>query len=366
MREIVKERCGMSENKAKETQVYTGIDVFKLIAAVLVVLLHTVETSNYYACAIKEVFTRLAVPFFFIASGFFFQKGLEKAQSKVSYIKKYEKNILKIFFVWTVVMYSPFVVYSYITNNVGESSLRIVGMLIRRIFIIGPGPYWYLVTLFWSSLFIYFCYVKKKENFLFIAIMVGFCMQILYSCFRGAFSKIFIFEMFFKVIYGIFSWEYNFLMYGIPFMGIGYFFSKKKIHMSKKKASILLIIATLFSMVEYSLPRIIPSAFWINNRIFLAFIVQAIAYFLIAESMAFKISKKRSLSIRQLSSFIYFSHVILLYEILNRILDNFTTLPTYEPIMILPKFLIIIGACIVLFLPIKKINNKHLNILING
>ena len=131
--------------------------------------------------------------------------------------------------------------------------------------------------------------------------------------------------------------------------------------MSKKKASILLIIATLFSMVEYSLPRIIPSAFWINNRIFLAFIVQAIAYFLIAESMAFKISKKRSLSIRQLSSFIYFSH-----EILNRILDNFTTLPTYEPIMILPKFLIIIGACIVLFLPIKKINNKHLNILING
>lgn len=139
MREIVKERCGMSENKAKETQVYTGIDVFKLIAAVLVVLLHTVETSNYYACAIKEVFTRLAVPFFFIASGFFFQKGLEKAQSKVSYIKKYEKNILKIFFVWAVVMYWPFVVYSYITNNVGESSLRIVGMLIRRIFIIGPA-----------------------------------------------------------------------------------------------------------------------------------------------------------------------------------------------------------------------------------
>ena len=71
MREIVKEHCGMSENKAKETQVYTGIDVFKLIAAVLVVLLHTVETSNYYACAMKEVFTRLAVPFFFIASGFF-------------------------------------------------------------------------------------------------------------------------------------------------------------------------------------------------------------------------------------------------------------------------------------------------------
>ena len=119
-------------------------------------------------------------------------------------------------------------------------------------------------------------------------------------------------------------------------------------------------------MVEYSLPRIIPSTFWIDNRIFLAFIVQAIAYFLLAESMVVKISKKRSLSIRQLSSFIYFSHVILLYEILNRILDNFTTLPTYDPIMIFPKFLIIIMACILLFIQIKKINNKYLNILING
>ena len=42
MREIVKEHCGMSENKAKETQVYTGIDVFKLCR----ITIHVLQLNN--------------------------------------------------------------------------------------------------------------------------------------------------------------------------------------------------------------------------------------------------------------------------------------------------------------------------------
>ncbi len=50
---------------------YTGIDLFKLIATVLVVLLHAVETSAWYPREIKFVFTRLAVPFFLCFPVFF-------------------------------------------------------------------------------------------------------------------------------------------------------------------------------------------------------------------------------------------------------------------------------------------------------
>lgn len=366
MREIAKRQAGVCENKVKVTRVYTGIDLFKLIAAMLVVLLHTIETSNYYAQYVKIVLTHFAVPFFFITSGFFLHQGLEKAKNKVSYIKKYEKNILKIFFVWAILIYSPFVIYSYITNNAGESILKIIGMLIRRIVIIGPGPYWYLIALFWASLVIYFCYVKRKDGFLVAAIIIGLSMEIVYTCFKGILSEVLVFDYFFKFIYLVFSWENNVLMYGIPFMAIGYFISKKKVHMTSKKALLLFVIATIFSILEYALPKMIPSVFWEDNKILFAFIIQAIAYFLLAKSISININKKRSLTVRQLSSFIYFSHVILLSEILNRILDNFTSLPTYAPIMIIPKLLIIIAVCILLFIPIKKINNRYLNILING
>ena len=82
--------------------------------------------------------------------------------------------------------------------------------------------------------------------------------------------------------------------------------------------------------------------------------------------MNLAISKKESLTIRQLSSFIYFSHVILLYNILNPLLSNYTDLPIYEPYMILPKLIIVIVVCVGLFWSIKKIKNKYLNVLING
>lgn len=77
----------------QEASIYTGIDVFKIISAIMVVLLHTVETTNYYAVEIKEVFTRFAVPFFFIASGFFFIKVLKNLHKNPSVFK----NMLRIF-----------------------------------------------------------------------------------------------------------------------------------------------------------------------------------------------------------------------------------------------------------------------------
>lgn len=78
-------------------EMYTGIDLFKLIAAFLIVLLHSVETSDFYASGIKYVFTRFAVPFFFITSGYFFSKGLHKASEKRNYFFKYEKTLIKLF-----------------------------------------------------------------------------------------------------------------------------------------------------------------------------------------------------------------------------------------------------------------------------
>ena len=352
--------------KNKNAKVFTGVDVFKLIAAVMIVLLHTIETTNYYACLIKEVFTRFAVPFFFIASGFFLYSGLERATNKKEYFWKYEKNILIIFGVWAIVIYAPFVIYEYFVNNAGESGIKIIAILIRRILVIGPGPYWYLVALFWSAVFIYFCYIKNKDKVLCVGIVSGFSTQIAYACFRGALSEITLFNYFFKVVYGLFSWEYNFFMYGIPFMGIGYLLNKKNVSIKSRTAGILLITCTILSAIEFNLPKILPSAFWEGNRIFIAFIGQAIAYFILAKNMNFAISKRKSLTIRQLSSFIYFSHVILLYNILNPFLSKYTDLQIYESAMIFPKLVIILVACLVLFLPIKKINNKYLNILING
>lgn len=346
--------------------IYTGIDVFKLIASILIILLHVTETGNYYAVEVKEVFTRFAVPFFFIASGFFFHKGLEKSIKKFEYFKKYAKNILFLFLVWALIMYSPFVIHSYIIRNPDKSVLYIILMLFRRIFIIGPGAYWYLVALLGSAIFLYLCHIKRKDILVLFGIILGFLLQFAYVCFKGYLSQISIFALLFKGIYFVFSWEFNFIMYGIPFMGLGYFISKKDVVLKPLTSTIIFIISTVLSFFEYNIPELFPHPFWNENKMFFAFIFQAISFFLLAKSLNLKIRKSTSLLIRQLSSFIYFSHSIILYNIMNRILDRFTSLPTYAPTMILPKTVVTLLVCLLLFVLIKRINNKYLNLLLNG
>ena len=350
-----------------DKRIYTGIDLFKLIAAVLVVLLHAVETSAWYPCEVKFVFTRLAVPFFFIASGFFFFNGLDKAKNKFEYFRRYEKNILKLFIVWALIIYLPFTILNYIDIYHDAGPLKLSGLLFRRIFIIGAGPYWYLVALFWSALFLYLCYIRKYERLLLGGIIFGFFCMIIYSCFRNALSAVLCpVRIFAELIYTVFSWEFNFIMYGIPFMGLGYLFAKKKIKISINNSICILLVATILRIAEYNLPYIFPMSFWNDNSINIAFIFQAIAYFMMAMNLDFNIKKDTSMVLRQFSSCIYFSHAIFLYEILNPALLRYKSWNIYSGVWIPVKVIIVLLGCGILFGIVKKIDNKYLNILING
>ena len=87
---------------------------------------------------------------------------------------------------------------------------------------------------------------------------------------------------------------------------------------------------------------------------------------MLAKELNINIRKETSLTIRQLSSFIYFLHAIVLYDILNPLLAQITDWPIYSGWFIPIKMVMVLIPCCVLFAVIKKINNKHLNLLING
>lgn len=198
------------------------------------------------------------------------------------------------------------------------------------------------------------------------AIVFGLLLNICYTCFQGVLSQFYLFRILFKLIYFIYSWENNFFMVGIPFVGIGFLIAKKDLNWSKTISIFVLTISTVLRVIEYNMPRCFPNEFWENNSVSIAFIVQAVAFFMLAKSIDLKWNSKTSMTIRQLSSWIYFTHVIILYNILNPILSHCTSISLYSGAMILPKVLIVLVVCLLLFLIIKRINNSHLNILING
>lgn len=313
----------------QEKVVYNGLDLFKLIAAVLVVLLHAIETTAWFPCEIKYVFTRLAVPFFFITSGFFFYNGLHQAENKKQYFWGYEKNLLRLFVVWALIIYLPFVVVTYVRNNMKESIFKIILLIIRRVFVIGPGPYWYLMALMWSTAFLYFCY-NKRRIVLVAGIVLGFLLEISYSCFYGYLSSFMSFRVLFQAIYFVYSWEFNFIMYGIPFTGVGFLIGENNLNWRCSYSIIVLFISTVLRIVEYNLPVFLPSEFWNANCLSICFIPQALAYFMLGKSLKLNWEKKKSKTLRQLSSFIYFAHAILLYEVINPILLKYTNISIYS------------------------------------
>ncbi len=76
------------ENK----KAYTGIDIFRIIAAVLVIANHTSPLLDYSAngnFVLTSILARLAVPFFFMTSGFFLIRDIERDNGKlVRFVKK--------------------------------------------------------------------------------------------------------------------------------------------------------------------------------------------------------------------------------------------------------------------------------------
>lgn len=89
---------------------YAGIDYFRIAAAVMVIAIHTYPLASYHENAeflFTHVFCRLAVPFFFLTSGFFlFRNGVRDG----AVLGRYLKKILFLYGI-SVVLYLPVNVY---------------------------------------------------------------------------------------------------------------------------------------------------------------------------------------------------------------------------------------------------------------
>ena len=86
-------------------KIFTGIDVFKCIAALGVVVIHT-------RVPFFNILGRLGVPFFAIVSGMFFFKKYLSFNSNYErklYLLKYTRRIFLLYLTWQLI-YLPFVI----------------------------------------------------------------------------------------------------------------------------------------------------------------------------------------------------------------------------------------------------------------
>ncbi len=127
----------------QEKSNYIGLDFFKIIGAFLVVAIHIHPLKSYSLGAsyvLTEIICRVAVPIFFLCSGFFLGGKLQDWKKT----RKYIGHILKMYVLWTI-LYMPqiFLRFWSATDTVLTNMLRIG----QRILLIGSYiQLWYLLA----------------------------------------------------------------------------------------------------------------------------------------------------------------------------------------------------------------------------
>lgn len=228
---------------------YNAIDLARIIAAVLVICVHTdplfhySSTGNYF---LVTVLARLAVPFFFVTSGFFFGNKIKlghSSESELPILLPVIKRLIALYIAWTM-MYLPIQIYAW-TRSGGSWSYWLT--YLQKLFF--EGSYytlWYLTGLIFAMAFSYLLFkIFKPGKVLLITLMlyiVGTLLQSYYDVFES--------ESLLSWYYSIFLTTRNGLFFGSLFVSLGIYMAHHKQNLSKKWNSRLFILFFILLTIE--------------------------------------------------------------------------------------------------------------------
>ena len=154
--------------------------------ALLVIEIHTRPFMDFDSQPISRIATGVdcvAVPFFFIASGYLCFRGMDAADEKLfRRIRKTIKKLAVLYCVW-VVIYLPTTLFG-VAEFSDSSPLKNAVVLLRNILLIGEGPYsyhlWYLHASVIGFILIYFC-LKRNLRWQHILAVSALCLLVGYG-----------------------------------------------------------------------------------------------------------------------------------------------------------------------------------------
>lgn len=140
-----------------EQKSFPAIDLFKFIMAIFVVAIHTepfINCTNKYICNFFNNIFQVAVPFFFLSTGFLLQKKNE-SNCYEDIFGKYIVKIIKLYLIWSII-YLPLAIIDYKAKS--YSFIKGVIVYFKDFIFIGQHYnswiLWYLLSTIYACIFI--------------------------------------------------------------------------------------------------------------------------------------------------------------------------------------------------------------------
>lgn len=281
--------------------IYTSLDLFRFVACILVVVIHTHPLAGCCADYYLTSFCRIAVPFFFCTSAFLFWKNNPD-------IKKYIRRMAILYCVWFIIEL-PYVYFRFFTTDHSlpvQFAIFIKQLLFSNTF----GASWYITASVQAVVIVWWLSSRVKEKTMITIASMLYLFCCLSSLYYGLIDG---------TVVGSFIHYFSYLM--IPansfIVAVIYIVLGRHIALNPKeynsKWCLYLVASFVFGFVELFICK---DTYRIND----AFIsLVPITYFVmrILSSKHISISNKLCHFFRANSSLVYFIHAYLLFWTLS-------------------------------------------------
>ena len=355
----VKEKYILSKNKytikgINEVE-YQLIDVLKLICAILIIAIHCEIASseeNNVQWYVLHVIFRVAVPFFFIVSGFLFGKKYMKDRKKLK-----ENSIMQIKRLLIPFVFWAFVTILYVIASnpiMLQQNILILLLKLVRLTLFNGWHLWFVLALIVAIGMEYIFLKKNKMKLAIILSIVLYMIALLGNSYyfliegtpiQGLMDKLL--SAFLRVRNGIFI--------GFPLftLGICVAFQENKIEKLKRKRLYLaLLIFTITQVIEATFIR--GKHYIDDHSVFISSVFMATVLLMLCIRYKNLKLKINTVILRNLSTGIYYIH----YPLMGYISILFPFITSWE------KFGVTVIGGILLITVLLKWNNKYINLLI--
>lgn len=296
----------MSERKQ-----YGALDLAKFIAAILIIVLHTSPFSSYSSIlnfGFRNIVTIIAVPFFFITSGFLFCTKLNSlSEDKGNYYKNYIKRLGVMYLLWSAV-YFVFVVTDWITN--GVSAIDILRYVKRFFFEGSYSTIWFLPALMTAISIVYLLRKKLPYKKIFFLALPFYLIACLGSSYYGLTTKIPLISDFYNAYFSFFDTIKNGILFGWVYVALGGVFSEKSF---KPKPCKYLVLTGVFFVLMAGETIVQTYLKWATNGVDTKLILLPLSICLFYFVMSLNIKQSPVLVwMRKLSSLMFLSQRIFL------------------------------------------------------
>ncbi|OPA73990.1 hypothetical protein BVG16_26490 [Paenibacillus selenitireducens] len=230
-----------------------ALDMAKLVMAVLVICIHTdplesyTDTGNFI---LTRVIARVAVPFFFMASGYYFFVKTRSPAQLLHYLKK-----LGIMYVVWSAIYLIVNGYTWMTEGFSRGWIL---QYVKQFFFVGSYYHlWFLPALMFAVAIVYFLQKRMPLSSVVTISLVLYGVGLLADSYYGLAAQIPVLHPVIDRYLAVFEYSRNGLFFGFPFVALGAFLAHyiPRMKLSQSFCEFGLILSFGWLIIEAALLR---------------------------------------------------------------------------------------------------------------